>query len=197
MKPILSFFLYALCAFVVAGTEPVAAQTANPNFYVPDGPIYTSLLSGNTLYVGGAFSSVGPNIPYGAALSTTTGQPNTAYAKPNAPVNTSVPDGNGGWYVAGEFTQIGTVPRNYLAHLLASGAVDMNWNPNPNFVVRTLLLNGTTLYAGGDFTTIGGQARYGLAALNTTTGLPTSWNPILNGNVTSLAGGEFTLISLL
>ena len=76
-----------------------------------------------------ASTHVGPNIPNGSSLDISTGVPNLAFAKPNGSVSTVVPDGSGGWYIGGSFTQVGGQTRNYIARINADGSLNP-WNPN-------------------------------------------------------------------
>lgn len=89
-------------------------------------------------------------------------------------------------YVRGYFTSIGGQPRNRIAALNASTGNATDWDPNAgggaNPVVRSTLVNGSTVYVGGEFTTIGGQSRTNLAALNATSGFAApGWNPNVTG----------------
>jgi hypothetical protein len=45
------------------------------------------------------------------------------------------PDGSGGCYIGGNFNNVGGVPRNNLARVLANGTVDPNWDPDPDGMV--------------------------------------------------------------
>jgi hypothetical protein len=104
--------------------------------------------------------------------------PRTAFAQssvplPNMPtanntVRAIVPDGAGGVYIGGDFTQLTpasgpAVTRNRIARINADGSIHA-WNPNANSTVQALAVSGSTVYAGGAFTTIGGQARRFFAA---------------------------------
>ncbi|MBK9779413.1 MAG: sortase [Anaerolineales bacterium] len=125
----------------------------------------------------------------------------------NDPIITIVPDGAGGVYIGGLFTQLTpagggpAVTRNYIARINADGSINP-WNPNANNWVLSLAVSGLTVYASGDFTNIGGQARNRIAALDVTTGLATPWNPNASSRVSALAvsgttvyaGGQFTTI---
>ncbi len=151
--------------------------------------------------MGGDFDYVGPYEPNGTAVNTTTNQVDFTYARPNGQVLAALPDGAGGWYIAGTFTSIGNVTRNRLARINSNGTLN-SWNPNVNNTVRCMVLNGPTLYIGGDFTTVNGQPRSRLAGVSTATGAPTSLNLIVNNTVNCMAlqssvlyfGGSFTLI---
>jgi len=181
-----------LAALVCLLARPAQAQTSG-QLYVTNGQVNAILRDGNTVYIGGNFSYVGPSIPYGSPVDAGTGAPNLAYARPNSNVNVAVPDGAGGWYIGGAFTQVGGVARNYLAQLDANGAVTA-FNPNASSPVRALLLAGSTLYAGGAFTSIGGQSRSYLAALNTADGTAlASFNPNPSTSVSALALAGSTL----
>jgi hypothetical protein len=117
-------------------------------------------------------------------------------------------------YIGGYFNQVGSVERNHIAHILANGSVDLNWDPNANgsgnnTTVLALAVDGSTVYAGGSFSSIGGQTRNRIAALNATTGIATAWNPNISrhteghtpsvfalevGDSTVYAGGRLTTI---
>lgn len=65
----------------------------------------------------------------------------------NGSVTSVVPDGRGGVFVAGGFTQIGGSQRAYVAHVLASGSVDPAWRPRvwssvPGRFVQALVAAG-------------------------------------------------------
>ncbi|HLP54932.1 MAG TPA: T9SS type A sorting domain-containing protein [Fluviicola sp.] len=150
------------------------------------------VVNDNKLYVGGEFTSHGSPDQYktyGAVVNDTDGNALATSANPNDAVLISVPDGNGGWYLGGEFTQMGGFTRNHIAHINSLGQVT-SWNPNVNGDVNTIVVSGSTIYIGGIFTTIGGQTRNRIAAVNAATGLPTSWNPASTGEVNSLAMGS-------
>ncbi|MCB0120147.1 MAG: hypothetical protein KDD72_14035, partial [Anaerolineales bacterium] len=120
-----------------------------------------------------------------------------------------VPDGAGGVYIGGNFTQLTpagggpAVTRNRIARINADGSIHP-WNPDANGGVNDLAVSGNTVYVGGNFTSIGGQARNYIAALDATinTNNAMAWNPDANGTVASLAvsgntvyvGGLFTTI---
>jgi beta-propeller uncharacterized protein DUF5122 len=124
-------------------------------------------VSGNTVYVGGDFSSIGGQARnYVAALDTTLDTNNASAWDPNADswVSTLAVSGNT-VYVGGDFTSIGGQTRNAIAALDAT--LDTNnattWNPNADDVVLALAASATTVVIGGRFDNIGGQAQPNLA----------------------------------
>lgn len=117
----------------------------------------------------------------------------------------AIADGAGGYYIGGSFHSVNGVRRNNIAHVLPNIGVDMEWNPDANGAVDSLILQGNTLFVTGQFTQISGRKRVGLAALNATSGQATGWNPNSNGTVWAIAvsgatvfvGGTFTNIGSL
>ena len=204
---VLGVFSLASCGGGGGGGGGAAPAASAPvELYATDGIVNATVLSpdGNTLYIGGTFTQVGPRTGGGVPIDSTSALPVGSFPKVGGQVYASVPDGSGGWYIGGVFTVVGTVARNNLAHILANGSVDPNWNPNANSDVNTLAVAGTTVYAGGNFTVIGvtPAARNHLAALNAADGQATAWNPNANSTVNTLAvsgttvyaGGRFTAI---
>ena len=186
--------------------DQARAQVVRQDFYVTSGPVNAAVLSGNTLYLGGAFTQIGPSTGGGAPIDSATGIAAASFPRVTAvgvpaTVNCVVPDGARGWYLGGRFSSVGGLPRSNLAHVLANNTVS-DWNPIANGAVRCMALSGSILYAGGDFTSVGGQGRNRIAALDVTTGKASSWNPNADGNVEALAvrgstvyaGGDFTSI---
>ncbi|CAA9271010.1 MAG: hypothetical protein AVDCRST_MAG56-3056 [uncultured Cytophagales bacterium] len=182
------------------------AQDFDSTMWVADNPVITVTRGGNTIYLGGQFSSIGPPTGNGATLNAQNGTlPAVLPAKIVGTVRTSVPDGKGGWYVGGEITRVGNQPRTGLAHILADGKADPDWDvkidgERGQGIVYTLALANNILYVGGDFATAGGQPRNALFAVDAPTGRVTGWNPqadqvvytlTVSGN-TVYAGGSFT-----
>ncbi len=159
-------------------------------------------VAGNTVYVGGSFSTVNGqprnNI---AAIDAVTGQL-TAW-NPNAshPVSALVIAGNA-IYAGGAFTTMGGQARGHLAAVDLTTGQPTGWNPDVKGQVNALAVAGNVLYAGGSFFSVGGQPRSCLAAIDLTTGRATTWNPGASGQVHSLAvagnvvyaGGAFTAV---
>lgn len=164
--------------------------TAQIQPYVTDGDVKAIARKNNTLYIGGNFNHVGPNIPFGISVNVTTGVPDMSFAAPNYIVETTVPDGAGGWYIGGYFTKVGNVTRYGIARIDASGAVTaFNANLNTSAYVRTIVVSGSRVYIGGGFTSAGGSTRTNFATLDATTGA------VISGFAPSFSGGPVYAIA--
>ena len=119
--PLLALALLLSSLALPARTQ--AAGGVNTSLWVANGNVIDVALSGTTLYIGGAFTYVGPLTGGFAALDAGSGVPNLALPPTNGTVRAVVPDGSGGWYIGGEFTTVGGYPRNRLAHLKAGQPV--------------------------------------------------------------------------
>jgi hypothetical protein len=151
---------------IVAGmlwSDAALAQSVREDFYVTDGGVEATALSGTTLYIGGNFGSVGPASGSGVPIDAATGAPVAGFPKVAGTVNAVVPDGTGGYFIGGFFSGVGGLARSNLAHVLADNTVSP-WNPGANNSVSALALTGGRLYAAGFFTTIAGQPRLGATA---------------------------------
>jgi Tol biopolymer transport system component len=192
-----------VAAAVVMCASADAGPSATPSaFWVTDGVVKATALSGSTLYLGGSFGYVGPDTGSFAALDAASGQPSSSYPVVDGDVRASAPDGSGGWFIGGAFTSVGGVKRDNLAHILGDGSLDPAWDPDSDGPVDALAVSGSTVYVGGAFTNIGGQSRSRIAALDATTGNATSWDPSADNTVRALAvsgstvfaGGQFTSV---
>ena len=191
----------ALAGFGLTATSTAQAQNLDPKLWVTNGPVYATALSGKTLYIGGAFTYVGPYTGGGVPTDATDGLPIPGFPKVQGSVRAIAADGSGGWYIGGAFDLVGGVPRANLAHIRADLTVG-DWDPGVDGLVQTLAVSEGTVYAGGGFTIIGGQARNNIAALDALSGAATTWNPGANNWVWTIAvgagavyaGGDFTTI---
>ncbi len=192
--------LPVIIIFLIIFQGVLFAQTPSTRLWVPNRNVMTMKRNGNVLYLGGDFTRIGPRCSYGGVLDNAC-MPDTNYALPNSAVRCVIPDGAGGWFIAGDFTKVGDSTRNTLAHLNVSGHVTA-WNPQITGYAHTLLLSGDTLFIGGIFTAVGGQSRQNLAAVNANTGTIFSWNPGCNNDIQAFRiigtklyiGGDFTTI---
>ena len=178
-----------------------SAQTIRDDFYSTNGTVNALVRSGNTLYLGGSFSAVGPPTGAGVPIDAVTGIAVGGFPIVVGQIGAVAPDGAGGRYIGGLFTTVGGLARANLAHILADNTVAA-WDPGTNGQVLALTADGGVVYVGGSFTTAGGQTRNRIAAIDGTTGLATAWDPNSDDQVRALAvsgavvyaGGRFANI---
>ena len=147
------------------------------------------LLHGNTLYVGGDFTSVNSTPrSYLAAFDTTTGTLLPFDPEPNGQISSMTADSSR-LYVGGNFTVLTnpfTVLNYIAAFTFADGLADPTFDPAPNDAVYKLTVVGDTLYAGGVFTEVNEDttpvSRNLLAAFDTTAGDVTAFDAGLSGD---------------
>ncbi|WP_170853931.1 LamG domain-containing protein [Microlunatus flavus] len=185
------------------------------------GYVLDQAIVGDTVYVGGKFTSARPA---GAAAGTSQSTRNNllAYSISTGALKSFNPNLNGvvrvlalspdksRLYVGGEFTTVGGVTRNRLVAISTStGAVISSFNVNVGGPVYAISATSSTVYVGGSFTSANGVNRGRLAAFRATDGaLLSSWVPksgdyqvvrallvAPGGNV--VAGGSFGSIGSL
>jgi hypothetical protein len=194
--------IFFVLSSVIIFITNVYGQVVNENLWVPNSTVFATFRSGNTIYIGGHFTVVGPSTGHGAAINKITGQVDLSFPKVNGHIYAVVSDGIGGWYIGGDFTRVRGKVRNNIAHIFEDGSLDENWNPDANEMIWALCYKNTTVYAGGSFTHIGGVARNYIVALDTVSGSAKNWNPGANNTVRTIAatdtriycGGLFTTI---
>lgn len=152
---------------------------------------------GNTIYVGGSFTSVGYGSgtiarAYLAALDATSGLLVDGFnPRPDNAVDSLLKSADGAHlYAGGLFNRIGgCTPCDRLAMLdPATGTANPSFHPQPNASVLKMALFGRTLYFGGKFTSVAGTTRVRLAAVDAITGgLGTKLNLAPNAAVRDLA----------
>jgi putative cell wall-binding protein len=212
-----TLLVVAIVVSIDFASRPGSDVRAHPNepeptaLWVPNAVVKDVLPMGDSYYIAGSFTFMGPFTGAGVPLDATSGAVMQPYAlvSPMLPgsvgaLQTVISDGSGGWYVGGAVEEIAGQSRDTIAHILGNGGLDGDFTIGTDGYVLSLLLNGTTLYVGGDFSTVGGQAREGLAAIDLTSGTVTNWNPSIevDADVTSMVldgttlyvGGDFTSI---
>jgi PKD repeat protein len=175
----------------VAPVQAAAAESADPATVSADplptaqidGVVWTQLIVGNTVYVGGSFANARPA---GAAAGTnqtprsnllaydlTTGKLLDGWAPvANAQVRDLAmsPDGSR-LYVVGQFTTVDGLNRYRVVALNpTTGAVITTWAPAANAQIYNVVATDTTVYLAGDFSTMNGVARNKIAAVSATSG---------------------------
>ena len=137
-------------------------------------------VSGQTVYIGGTFGTVGDKTHARvAAVDPTTGAPiQTFKAKTNGSVN-ALAIGTTGLYMGGAFTTADKATANHLAQVdLATGALVPGWTASTDQKVTAIGLtaDGTRLIVAGNFQTINSSfgQRY-IGAVSPVTGATQSW----------------------
>ena len=160
---------------VPASADPAAVPAES---WVTNGTVHAVRQVGDRIYLGGSFTQAGPNTGFGVALDPSTGQWAPAFPKVNGIVLVAVPDGDGGFYIGGDFTRVGTRSRHNGARIIPGATAGTwevaAWNPETDKPIRAIALapSANTAYIGGDFATVQGVARAGVAAVNRYTGDP-------------------------
>lgn len=159
-------------------------------------------LVGDTLFAGGSFSAYGYFHENSTIGHITDFQSISTVAQPNDEVLVCIPDGSGGWYLGGEFTEVGDSLRNRVAHILPNGEVG-SWNPNANGTVHAILKVNDTIFIAGGFNQVGSQSVNQIAAIDSGSGMALNWTiPSLAGSINCIAatdtslfiGGSFTTV---
>jgi hypothetical protein len=167
---------------------PPTPRPAPQESFTTDGPVTALAKRGNRLFLGGAFTRIGPITGGGVALDAFSGARDTRFPAVGGKVFAVVTDDAGGYYIAGRFQSVGGVARSNLAHVLADGSVDPAFAPKLDKQVLALAKSPTRLYAGGDFLFDGEVIRRRLLALDRATGvLVQGFNPGVDGTVEDLA----------
>jgi hypothetical protein len=173
-----------------SGSRPIESWATDGSI----GSIGTVVRSRDTIYVGGAFSYVGPRTGPFIVLSTSDATIAASYpqisgeAPPGGngePVETVADDGAGGWFVGGSFRFVGGIECPRLAHIRADRTVDPRFCDRPDDTVTTLARAGSALYVGGFFRRIGGKSRARLAAIDLRTGGVSGWRADATGKTFS------------
>jgi hypothetical protein len=155
-------------------TLPSAVPSSNTPA-VDDGRVYGIAQVGDTMVVGGTFTSVNGRPRSGiAAFNRSTGALTSFAPKLNSYVNQVIPGLDSDTvYVAGNFTTVNGYNDAYVTELnLATGQQVSEFDPPVigYSQVKDLILRGNRLYIAGTFTKVGGQTHHRLAALNATSG---------------------------
>src|SRR5215207_7034997 len=177
-----SMSLAVLLACGVAFAAALSSQPKNARSTVhTNDTVWTSLRVGDTVYLGGAFTSVnGIARGHVVAISASTGRVRKEWkANADLPVYSLATWGRR-VYLGGEFRKVNGRNRLHLAAVCrGEGKLYANWTPTTKGIVRTLALspNKRRLYAGGNYSEISGKRRPNLAALHPATGAAKDWTP--------------------
>ncbi len=178
-----------------------ANAQVNKELYIPNTTPNDIELVDNTLYMAGGFDVVGPYSGGAAFFDLNIGNWLDNYPKINGNVTAAISDGNGGWYVAGDFISAAEQQKFGLVHVTGDGTLD-DWTPRiEGGEVRSMLLWDNRLYIGGDFTMVDSIDRMGLACFSLDSLELTDWDPqavrySFNGTVHKILPRESTLLVL-
>jgi hypothetical protein len=207
-------------ALVLASVVPASAASTLAktvaNTYQTNGRVEAILTIGNTVYVGGNFTSVRP---FGdalgkgevarqhlAAFSRTTGALLAWNPNANKEVYALAASTDGATvYIGGLFSQVGGKTRAKAAAVSASTGALTAWAPTLNNKVLAIAVSSTRVYLGGTFTTANGVARSEIASVTTAGVLDSAFNPKPSDRVRALAlstdgtkvyaGGDFLSVN--
>lgn len=173
---VIAFFVRLICG------AQVLPSIIDTSFWVPNSNVRSVIRHGNTVYIGGNFTHVGPYTGGAVAVDTNSGNLVGAPLKVDGGLGAAIPDGMGGWYIGGYFTSVLGVPRKCLAHILPDNTLDSNFaigisnHHTSGLGIHSMVLKDSMLYVGGTFYEIGGVLRNNIAQINTRTGQVTAWN---------------------
>ncbi len=167
----------SLIAIFFFFSSAVFAQELIERRISPSGQIFDIERKGTTLYVGGLIDMAGYLTGGLTYLPQADTMPDLVFPWVDGNIYCIIPDGQGGWFVGGDFDRIGIVIRNNIARILPDFTVDPNFTLTVNNKVNTLALQNNILYIGGNFTNIGGTGRNYLGAYDLSSNTVTSFNP--------------------
>lgn len=181
-----------------ADTTPTAPGEPETVTSVPlptaqiDGVAWAQAIAGNTVFVGGEFTSARPagadpgvNTSPRAnlmAYTLSTGVMTSWNPGSNGTIKSIVasPDGST-IYVGGTFTTIAGVSRSRVAAFNAATGAILPWNPAANGTVNDIAVRGNTVWIGGDFSYIGGASRVRIASVSASTAKALPFTATLSG----------------
>lgn len=195
-----SLLVGAPAASAGSNEEPSLSLTADTSVWGTNGRVMDIVPLGTKALIGGGFDYVGPSTGHAARTATDTGSLLGARQMVTGDVYATVSDGQGGWYLGGEFGEVEGSYRRSVAHVGADGSVDKAFNAGVNGPVWALAMAGGKLVIGGKFTRAGGINVNNLAAVDATGAAVPGWSASSNNTVYALLpadgvvyiGGAFT-----
>jgi PKD repeat protein len=222
----------AVLASAFVGVQPAVADTVPVDPATPstvsadalptvqiDGVVWTQEVVGNTVFVGGSFTTAQPagaapgvgTVPRSNLLAydIRTGELITSFApvlNGQVKVIEASPDGKR-IYIGGAFTSVNGLNKYRVAALdPVTGQVITSFTAGTNAGVSSIVATASTVYIAGAFSSIGKSVRTRIAAVNASNGVETAFAPVTNdGSVTSMVlspdgqklvvGGSFTTLN--
>ena len=128
------------------------------------------ILPDEKILVGGSFGAFAGSVQSRTRLARLekSGAVDQSFAQEvNGTVNRLLLQADGKILVAGQFSEIGTLTRNFIGRLLANGDLDESFNPDPNQQVYSLaLMPDGKIVLGGLFTNVSNAVQQVVARLN-------------------------------
>jgi PKD repeat protein len=208
---------------LVASLQPAASAVESPHNQVVaaipksgtpnvnNGTVLTITKVGNTMVLGGSFTTASPSgaagtvytLPYVMAFDATTGAINTNFLPAvNKPVNAVLPGPTANTvYIGGNFTTVGgqSIKGLTLVNLSDGSRVAGFTTPVMNGLTNTIERVNNRLFVGGTFTVAGGKQRGGIVSLNATTGAVDNFmisKVTVNHNWTEAGGGAKAAVGI-
>lgn len=146
MKKVLLLFAFCLSVSTLLGQTVLMN-----NLWDTDGEIYDSEIIGNNIYVVGKFRKVLPITGKASIISIQTGDVNiTNNIRTDGEIKTITPDGNGGYYLGGNFREVNGNPRTNICHIDAQRNLT-SFNPNIQGTVNELFFDNGKLIIRGNY----------------------------------------------
>jgi hypothetical protein len=156
----------------------------NPTLGAGGGLILAIEVSGDSVYVGGAFTNIGGLARrHLARLSAMSGNAFAEFAPNPDDAVFSLAISGTAVYAGGDFNNIAGQSRPTLARLDALTGTLTTFNANlvATDSVRALSLSGSELYLGGFLTSVGGEPRIAMAKVDATTGVVRAFDANIGG----------------
>ncbi len=174
-------------------------QLPSPNNVVYDFEAY-----GDAVLASGSFTTTGFYQPYLASFSDASSAiPDFNQNYTNSSIYVMEPDGDGGFYLGGTFTNLNGETQTRIGHILSDGTRDLDFTPTFNSTIHDILLVDDELYVGGSFTNVNGSPATRLVRISAEDGvLDTDFVPEINSTVLAIGilndvvycGGAFTTV---
>ncbi|MEA2495292.1 MAG: hypothetical protein QOJ29_3203 [Thermoleophilaceae bacterium] len=141
--------MIVVVAVQLALAAAASADTPMPvgNVLETDGSITEIRRFGSELMLSGNFERIGPYAGSGVGMDPASGALDPTFPRFDGQVSDAIDDGNGGWYVGGQFLVGGAEDVHHLVHVLPSGSLDPAFKDHADDFVTALALAGGRLYA--------------------------------------------------